>query len=340
MLNRSYFAVMPNITNQDMGLAQSNFELIEEYLAWKRSYSKTAYRSYRIWVTRFQEFVNKPPEMLRHTDYTAFAQGLQEKYASKSIEFALNVVHNYLRFFSEQGRLHFPLYLARVPHGFAQSHEAVTEDEYIKIVTMFRGEQLPQLRELAIIMLLHDTGMRIGELLSLDIEDIEENRSAVIRTEKSFRERRIFWNLDTDDVLQRYLVERVNNNAGNESEALFVSKSSRDGSFTKITARSIERSFQTHLKNAGINRKLCPHSFRHSFIHRLAKLSVPDAIIAQLVGHSTPTTIAHYTKLSRPEYEHYAKRQLDFAAEHHKSKEKHTKYDLYTTFPLVQETRG
>ena len=155
--------------------------------------------------------------------------------------------------------------------------------------------------------------MRIGELVSLEIDSVEEDCSAAIRTEKSIRERRVFWNADTDEVLQRYLVERVNNGPS-DVDALFVAGRSKNKK--AISKRSIERMFQIVLGKAGITRKLCPHSFRHSFIHRLAKLGVPDAIIAQLVGHTTPATIAHYTKLSRPEFKHYALKQLGFAREH------------------------
>jgi len=314
ILSRSWFGVAPKVFGPPSGLVQSNHELVEEYLSWKESYAKAAFRSYRIWVTRFQEFVNKPPEMILPTDYVAYARSLQKNYAPRCIEFALNVIHNYLRFFAEQGRLRFPLFLARVPRGYAQSHEAVTEEEYRNIVSVFKAEKSLPLRDLAIIMLLHDTGMRIGELVSLEIEDIEEDRSAVIRTEKTVRDRRIFWNPDTDDILQRYLVERVNN-GDPENDALFISEISRKGKSPAITGRTIERMFQNILRKAGINRKLCPHSFRHSFIHRLAKLGVPDAIIAQLVGHSTPNTISNYTKLSRPEFKDYAYKQLAFANE-------------------------
>ena len=166
------------------------------------------------------------------------------------------------------------------------------------------------LRDLAMIMLLHDTGMRLGELLSLEIEDIQEDRSAVIRTEKTMRSRRVFWNTGTDDVLQQYLVDRVNNGPV-DIDALFITKCLRTSK--PIGNRTVERSFKVAFQRAGLIRKLCPHSFRHAFIHRLAKLGVPDAIIAQLVGHSTPTTIAHYTKLSRPELKDYAQKQLQFA---------------------------
>ncbi len=291
--------------------SSSNYELANEYLQWKQSYTKSAYRSYKVWVHRFQEFVNKPPEHLRHTDYSAFANSLQGRFASLGIQYALNIVHNYLRFYLEQGRLRFPLYLARVPKGYPNSHEAITEAEYKKVIDVLRAQGKRSLRDLAIIMLLHDTGMRIGELVSLSVEDIEEDSSAVIRTEKTIRQRRVFWNPDTDNVLQRYLVDRVNYGPANELDALFISESSWNGK--PFSRRSIERIFRMALLKAGIQRKLCLHSFRHAFIHRLAKLSVPDAIIAQLVGHSTPATIAHYTKLSRPELKEFAHKQLVFA---------------------------
>jgi len=247
--------------------------------------------------------------MLSHTDYAAFADSLRGKHAPCGIQFALSIVHNYLRYFAEQGRLRFPLYLAKVPTGARQSHESIEEGEYKQIVEILRTKNPISLRDLAMIMLLHDTGVRIGELLSLEVEDLEEDYSAVIRTEKTIRQRRIFWNADTDNVLQQYLVERVNRGPV-ETEALFITRYCR--SAKGIGRRSVERILKEAVRKAGINKKLCLHSFRHSFIHRLAKLSVPDAIIAQLVGHSTPGTIAHYTKLSRPEFKEYALRQLQF----------------------------
>jgi integrase/recombinase XerD len=302
--------MFPQIVEGSFLTSSINRDPVVEYIAWKKSYTSSAHRAYLIWVRRFQEFVNKAPEEFRHQDYSAFVHSLNGRFASKCIEFALNVVHNYLRFFAEQGRLHFPLYLARVPRGFAQSHATITEKEYRLIVSLLRAEK--RWRDMAMIMLLHDCGMRIGELLSLEIEDIQNDCSAVIRTEKTFRQRRVFWNQDTDDVLQLHLVERINHGPAG-TDALFVS------SFNKgekaLSSRQVERMFKDILRRVKITRKLSPHSFRHAFIHRLARLSVPDAIIAQLVGHSTPTTIAHYTKLSRPEFKEYAKKQLDAVAD-------------------------
>jgi integrase/recombinase XerD len=287
--------------------SSNNESLIEEYLAWKRSYSKSAQRAYRLWVVRFQNFVDKIPEEISHKDWVAFASQLVDRHSPRGVQYALSIVHNYLKFFFEQGRLRFPLYLARVPNAAAESYQAIEESDYRSIVDMLRAENPVPLRDLAIIMLLHDTGMRAGELVSLSIEDLEHDQSAIIRMEKTIRQRRIFWNPDTDQVLQDYLVERINHGPVGD-DALFVSCVSRGA--RKITIRTVQRILRNALNATGIIKQLSPHSFRHAFIHRLAKLSVPDAIIAQLIGHSTPNSIAHYTKLSRPEYREYAHKQL------------------------------
>jgi len=307
--------VRPALADAELLTSSNNEALIEEYLTWKKSYTRTAFETYRVWVERFQTFANKAPELLRHPDYVAFAHSIRDCYAPKCVQFALNIVHNYLRFFAEQGRLGFPLFLARVPKAIAKSHEAIAEEEYVRVVEMLRSEKKVQWRDLAMIMLLHDTGMRIGELLSLEIDDIEEDLSAVVRTEKNVNRRRVYWNEGTDEALQNYLVERVNRGPA-ETDALFVAQL---GKWAKpMSKRSVQRILLKVFERASIRRKLSAHSFRHAFVHRLAKLGVPDAIIAQLVGHASPTSIAHYTKLSRPEYKEYAERQLAFAHQHNR----------------------
>jgi len=286
---------------------QDNESLITEYLSWKSSYAPKASHCYTVWVRRFQQFANKIPELLTHHDCVAFTHSIRERFSPKSVQLALCIIHNYLRFFAEQGRLRFPLYLIRVPRADSESYSAVSEAEYQGMLAWVeRPTSRTRLRDSVILHLLHDTGMRLGELLAIKIEDIEEDKSAVIRSEKSLRKRRVFWNEDTDSLVQRLLVERVNDNHGNES--LFVSM--HGTSFQPLNRRSVERIVKDAALHAGIKEHRCPHSFRHAFIHRLAKLGAPDAIIAQLVGHSTPHTVAHYTKLSRPEFEEIARRQF------------------------------
>lgn len=285
-----------------------NESLIREYLEWKGSYAQRASEMYEIWVRRFQTFTNKAPEVLALGDWTAFARSLNGRFAPKSVEYALNIIHNLLRFWHEQGRLrHLPLYLVRVPKAMAESHAAISEEEYLRVIEALKRKGKKSLRDLAIIRLLHDTGMRVGELVALEIEQIDEDCSATIHTEKTVRRRQVFWNQATDDVLQQLIVARVNQHA--TSDYLFARREASERE-KPLTTRAVHYIVREACKAAGITKRLSPHSFRHAYIHRLARLSVPDAIIAQLVGHSTPYTISHYTKLSRPEAEEFARRQF------------------------------
>lgn len=286
---------------------EDNETLISSYLEWKRSYAPRASQTYAIWVRRFQEQIDKAPEDITLSDWITFARSLEGRFAPKSVEYALNIAHNYLRFWHEQGRLRrMPLYLARVQKAIACSHRAVSEEEYSRMVAALRAEGNRATRDLAIVMMLHDTGMRVGELVNLEIEQIDEDASATIRTEKTVQRRRVFWNQGTDNVLHQLIVERINSGAA--TDWLFVAKSGTGE--RPLTTRTVLRIVRRACKLAGVESELSPHSFRHAFIHRLAKLGTPDAIIAQLVGHSTPFTIAHYTKLSRPEFSDYARRQF------------------------------
>ena len=292
----------------------SNDELVEIYLEWKKGHAPVAAERYAVWVERFQEFTSKAPEALHIGDWITFERSLEGRFAPKTVQFALCVVHNYLKFWHEQGRLRsLPLYFARIPKAMAHSHNAITEEEYQRIVAYLKEKGDRRLRDLALIMLLHDSGMRVGEVVLFEIDQIEEDASAIIRTEKTVQKRRVFWNAETDDVLNRLIVQRVN--AGARTDWLFVRKAKGKGKRDHLSAKSVQRMMKKVLDEVGIERRLSPHSFRHAFIHRLAKMGVPDALIAQAVGHGSPHSISHYTKLSRPELEDIARRQFrEFAA--------------------------
>ena len=160
---------------------------------------------------------------------------------------------------------------------------------------------LTHLRDRCIIRLLHDTGMRVGEVCSLNIGDME-NGTAVIRTEKTTRRRRVFWTEETEFAIREYMRDREKTcKPTDASSALFVGVRGKSG--TRITSRSVQRMVKEVTRLSGIDRVICPHSFRHGFIHRSARKGIPDSVIALLVGHTTPFTVAHYTKLSGLEVE-------------------------------------
>src|SRR4051812_17389126 len=73
--------------------------LVEDYLAWKQSYTKSAATAYRLWVERFQHFIQKQPEEITVKDVSRFLTYIKPMYAEMNVQFAMNIVHNYLQFY-------------------------------------------------------------------------------------------------------------------------------------------------------------------------------------------------------------------------------------------------
>jgi integrase/recombinase XerD len=286
-------------------------KFVEEYLDWKASYTKSAKDAYRLWVERFQAFANKSPKDITLADVAAFRSYITPKYAEKNVWYGMTIVRNYLRYLKEVGKSPIPIALVRVPRGYANSHYSVSEDEYRRMIEALKTKRPDATRDRLIVRLLHDTGMRVGELYALDIDDMHEDMSATIRTEKTTQHRRVFWNPDTEQDLQNYLVERTK--ISTESDALFLS-SSNQNAYERLSSRGIQRAVKKAKNSAGITNDVTPHSFRHAFIHRLALRGVPDSITSVLVGHSTSQTVTHYTKLCRTEYEQAFRGNLAVAA--------------------------
>lgn len=285
-------------------LAHDNQKLIEEFLDWKRSYTKWAFSRYRIWVTRFQEFVNLPPERMTANDYVRFTDSIRAGSASKNVQYALNIVHNYLKFFREQGRLNFPMFFIRVPKARSESHYCLSDEEYEMLLRVFDNtSDLVTVRNEAIIRMLHDTGVRIGELLAIDRRSVRKDRSALIPTEKTVDDRFVYWSEETQSCLERYFRMSVPKSDASEGDIVPAFQNSLTPG-VRLSARSVQRILKRVCEEAGVSQKICPHSFRHAFIHRMARKGVPDSVTAVLVGHSTPVTISQYTKL-KPEEQRY-----------------------------------
>lgn len=285
-------------------LSTTNSELIEEFLEWKKSYTKWAYERYRIWVTRFQEFVGKPPEKLQAADYVSFADSIKDSYAPKCVQYALNIVHNYLRFFAEQGRLGFSLFFVRVPKARSEAYYSITEDEYDQLIAHLKQTKgLLARRSEVICRLLHDTGMRAGELVNLNISDMNTDRSACIPTEKTIYDRHVFWTKETDRALRKLIKDWAEAHPVpkdiDSSEIPLFQNSLKAGS--RLTQRTIQRDLKEACQIIGLNEKICLHSFRHGFIHRMVRKGVSDSVTANLVGHSSPLTISAYTRLIKKE---------------------------------------
>jgi integrase/recombinase XerC len=147
-----------------------------------------------------------------------------------------------------------------------------------------------RLRDRAILELLYSSGLRVGELVGLNLNQLDLDLGIVKVMGKGRKERIVPVGLKAVQALKAYLEERGTLEGG---EALFVN--SRGG---RLTDRSVGRLVKKYTKRSGIFRKVSPHSLRHSFATHLLDAGADIREIQEMLGHASLSTTQRYTHLS------------------------------------------
>ncbi len=145
-------------------------------------------------------------------------------------------------------------------------------------------------RELVIIELLISTGMRIGELVNLNISDINfEDRSCIVLG-KGNKQREVYFDARTKIHLKQYLNTRNDN-----EDALFVSKIKP---YHRITISAIESIIRSLGKDLNI-KKVHPHKFRRTMATMAIDKGMPIEQVQKLLGHTKIDTTMHYAMVNQ-----------------------------------------
>ncbi|MGB4627639.1 MAG: site-specific integrase, partial [Erysipelotrichaceae bacterium] len=146
------------------------------------------------------------------------------------------------------------------------------------------------LRDLAIIDLLSSTGMRVGELVKLNIVDIDfENRECVVFG-KGNKERPVYFDARTKIHLKNYLESREDDNP-----ALFVSLNKP---YNRLKISGVEIRLRELGRSLGITR-VYPHKFRRTLATRAIDKGMPIEQVQSLLGHSQIDTTMKYAMVNQ-----------------------------------------
>ena len=158
--------------------------------------------------------------------------------------------------------------------------EVISDEEIEKM-----RDKCKNLRDLAIIDLLYSTGIRIGELVRLNIDDIDFEERECIVFGKGDKERRVYFDAKTKIHLTDYINSRFDTNP-----ALFVTL---DAPYNRLQISGIEIRLRRLGRELGIN-KVHPHKFRRTMATRAIDKGMPIEQVQKLLGHSQIDTTMHY----------------------------------------------
>lgn len=273
---------------------------MQDYLEWKRSTTKNPDTpvNYERWVKRYLAFLKGGDITLESIG--RFRNHLREYgYSPKNIQYGCYLLRDYISYQVTVHDLKFPLKLLKIPQERSKSHDAITREDFEKMLVFIPRNEAKTIQKRLMLTMLWETGMRVGELLRLKISELEPH-GAIIHNEKNHRSRRIGWSDETEDLLKFYLPLRKHMKPGKaDVDFLFVSliwKPSR-----RFTSRHLERIVEDLRNKAHLKNKIRPHSFRHGFVHRQLEKRTPITTIAQMLGHTSTANVLTYAQLNSKE---------------------------------------
>lgn len=147
------------------------------------------------------------------------------------------------------------------------------------------------IRDLAMIDLLYSTGIRVGELVNLNIGDINFEERECIVYGKGNKQRKVYFDAKTKVHLKRYLEQRKD-----YSEALFVTL---DSPFERLKISGVEIRLRKLGRLASLDQRVHPHKFRRSMATRAIDKGMPIEQVQKLLGHQQIDTTMHYAMVNQ-----------------------------------------
>lgn len=168
----------------------------------------------------------------------------------------------------------------------------LTVDEVFALLAAPKGLSVLERRDKAILELFYASGLRLSELVGLNIENLDLAQGLVRVLGKGSKERMVPVGKPAILSLKNYLEVRANllRSGAVEEKGVFLNKLGG-----RISARAVERLIEKYLKRTGIQKKVTPHVLRHTFATHLLNSGADMRGIQELLGHSSLSTTQRYT---------------------------------------------
>ncbi len=256
------------------------------------------------------EQLNDWPELDTHRVRAFAAREHRQGMTSASIQRRLAAVRSFCNFLLREGVLRInPGVDIKAPKGRKRLPQTLDADQMARLLE-FRTDDRLDTRDKALMELLYSSGLRLSELVQLDLMDLDLKDRTVRVLGKGSKTRIVPVGAHAITALGLWLRERVAL-AGPEETAVFVG---RNG--TRLGARAIQLRVARWARLQGIGIPVHPHMFRHSFATHLLESSHDLRGVQELLGHANISTTQIYTHL---DFQHLAK---TYDAAHPRAKRK------------------
>ena len=232
-------------------------------------------------------------EHMRAWSAARFRQGL----SPRSIQRQLSAARTFFRFLLREKLVtRNPVQSVSAPKAGKRLPENLDADRMARLLDI-PGDGPLVMRDRAILELLYSSGLRLSELTGLNLGDVDLADGTVSVTGKGGKDRIVPVGRYAKDALQKWLCER-GSLADADETAIFVSQRG-----TRLSPRSVQARVDHWARRQGIDTRVYPHLFRHSFATHLLESSHDLRGVQELLGHANISTTQVYTHL---DFQHLA----------------------------------
>jgi tyrosine recombinase XerC len=269
-----------------------------DYLRYERNASPHTLSSYRIDLLQLADYLAARKIRLREVDNVVLRGFLlelhQKKISKASAARKLAAIRSFFQF-GLKSRIvdDNPAKVVAMPRLEKHVPGFLSEDEMGRFLELPAPDDRLGARDRAILELFYATGVRVSELVGIDLADLSLAERMIRVRGKGKKERIVPFGRLAAESLEAYLKTRpALLGRGPAVVALFLNYRG-----TRISARSVERLVDKYIRQTAIRRKISPHSLRHSFASHLLGRGADLRVIQELLGHESLATTQKYTHM-------------------------------------------
>ena len=265
-----------------------------EYLRFEKKYSENTIDSYNRDLKKFYNYINKDFSKVTKNDVSKFIQNISKQESPKSVSRIISTLKSFYKFLQiNKYTKTSPLTLISNPKQAKNLPKVLSEEEVFTLLDINTVTDF-DFRNKAMLELMYSSGLRVSELINLNVNDIDLKNCLVRIFGKGSKERIIPLNDYAAEALKIYILDhRYNLFKHGENNYLFLNnhgeKMTRQGFFKILKKIAIEKNIKTNFS---------PHTLRHSFATHLLKHGADLRSIQELLGHSDISSTQIYTYVS------------------------------------------
>ena len=222
----------------------------------------------------------------------AFLNYLFKNHGATSVARKLSTLKSFFEYGLRQKWVaNNPARVIRAPKIPKKVPRFLTVDEVFKLLAAPKSATTLDLRDKSVLELFYASGLRLSELVGLNLIDLDLEKGMVRVCGKGNKERYVPMGQQASTSLKNYLEKRPALLHGKEDhKSLFLNKNGG-----RVSARAVERLLDKYLKLSGIQKKVTPHVLRHTFATHLLNAGADMRGIQELLGHASLSTTQRYT---------------------------------------------